>query len=164
MATQATGDGSGTVSVSREIKAPAETVWALVSDLPRMGEWSPENDGGDWLKGATKAVPGAKFKGANTNGDKSWTTTATILEADPGRSLSFRVAVGVIKVALWSYTFEPTEGGCIVTETWTDQRNGLVKKLATRSSGVENRAAHNREGMEYTLARLAKAAEAAATT
>jgi uncharacterized protein YndB with AHSA1/START domain len=162
MSEQATVAGSASVSVTREIKAPAETVWALVSDLPRMGEWSPENDGGDWLKGATKAVPGAKFKGANTNGDKSWTTTATIIDADPGRRLSFRVAVGVIKVAQWSYTFEPTDEGCAVTETWTDQRNGLVRKLSKRTSGVVDRAEHNREGMEYTLARLAKAAEASA--
>ena len=31
------------VSVSREIAAPVDTVWVLVTDLPRMGEWSPEN-------------------------------------------------------------------------------------------------------------------------
>jgi len=28
---------------SMDINAPQEAVYALVSDLPRMGEWSPEN-------------------------------------------------------------------------------------------------------------------------
>jgi hypothetical protein len=32
-------------AVSHDIAAPAEMVWALVADLARMGEWSPENTG-----------------------------------------------------------------------------------------------------------------------
>ena len=44
---------SDQVVVTKDIAAPAATVWALVSDLPRMGEWSPENCGGQWVKGAT---------------------------------------------------------------------------------------------------------------
>ena len=46
---------------SRQIAAPAEKVWALVSDLPRMGEWSPENEGGAWADGATGPAMGATF-------------------------------------------------------------------------------------------------------
>ena len=42
-----------TVVVSREISASADAVWPLVSDLTRMGEWSPENQGGEWIKGAS---------------------------------------------------------------------------------------------------------------
>ena len=38
------------VSVTTEIAAPVEQVWAMVSDLTRMGEWSPENEGATWLK------------------------------------------------------------------------------------------------------------------
>ena len=37
---------------SIEIHASPEAVYALVSDLPRMGEWSPENIGGEWQNGA----------------------------------------------------------------------------------------------------------------
>jgi uncharacterized protein YndB with AHSA1/START domain len=44
------------VSVSVEIKAPVAKVWAMITDLPRMGEWSPENQGGEWMKGATTAA------------------------------------------------------------------------------------------------------------
>ena len=38
------------VSVVREVAASPEKVWALVTDLPRMGEWSPENQGGKGRK------------------------------------------------------------------------------------------------------------------
>ena len=70
-------------------------------------------------------------------------------------------AVGA-KVADWSYTFEPASGGCRVTETWIDRRGRLAKWLGKPVSGVEDRADHNRWGMEQTLERLAEVAESTA--
>ena len=150
---------AGTEAVSREIGAPPETVWDMVSDVTRMGEWSPETTTCEWEKGATAPVVGAKFKGTNRNGSKTWSTGATVTAADRGRRFAFLVAVGPVKVAEWSYDFETTDAGCRVTETWTDRRNGLVKALGKPMSGVDDRAAHNRAGMEHTLERLAAAAE-----
>ncbi len=149
---------SDQVSVTREITAPAARVWALVSDLPRMGEWSPENQGGIWVKGSTGPVPGARFKGENRNGDKSWSTIAKVIDSEPGRRFSFLVTVGPFKVAEWAYDFEETPDGCRVTETWTDRRNALAKKASGPASGVHDRAEHNRRGMEQTLQALAAAA------
>ena len=37
---------------SIDIQASPEAVYDLISDLPRMGEWSPENIGGEWQDGA----------------------------------------------------------------------------------------------------------------
>ena len=73
------------VSVTKEIAATPERVWGLVTDLPRMGEWSPENRGGEWIKGATSAVVGARFKGKNQNGKKNWSAEVTINEMDAPR-------------------------------------------------------------------------------
>jgi uncharacterized protein YndB with AHSA1/START domain len=147
-----------TVSVTREIRAPAERVWAMVTDLPRMGEWSPESLGGLWVQGATGPAPGAKFKGENEIGKKAWSTDATVIDAEPGRRFSFRVSVGPIQVAEWAYDFEDTPTGCRVTETWTDHRNGVIRRLGKFTSGVADRAEHNRRGMEETLLRLEAAA------
>lgn len=147
------------VSVTREISAPAELVWAMVSDVTRMHEWSPENVGGTWLGGASGPKPGARFRGANRNGKKKWTTLGAVIDADPGRRFSFRVTAAGLKVAEWDYAFEPTATGCQVTETWTDQRGFLAKSLGKPVSGVADRASHNRAGMEQTLERLATAAE-----
>ncbi len=148
------------LQVTTDIRAPAAQVWAMVADLPRMGEWSPENDGSVWRKGATTAVPGASFTGTNTRGEKTWRTVGTIVEAGPGRVLSFRVTALGMKVALWTYRFEETDVGCVVTESWTDERGGLVKALGAPVSGVSDRVAHNRAGMVMTLANLKAAAEA----
>jgi uncharacterized protein YndB with AHSA1/START domain len=147
------------VSVNRTIAAPPERIYAMVSDLPRMGEWSPENTGGAWVGGATGPAVGAKFDGHNAIGPHKWTTIATITRVEPGRVFEFRVTVGPVKVATWRYEFAATPEGCTVTETWTDQRNGVAKFLSKLSTKVTDRAEHNRANMETTLANLATAAE-----
>ena len=44
-------------SESIEINASPETVWSLVTDMERYGEWSSENTGGYWRK-KEDGVPG----------------------------------------------------------------------------------------------------------
>ena len=51
------------VTVAREIAASPNEVWDLIIDLPNMGRWSPENNGGKWIKGSTGPELGAKFSG-----------------------------------------------------------------------------------------------------
>ena len=145
------------VTVSRDVSAPAETVWAMVADLPRMGEWSPESEGGEWIGGATGPAPGAKFRGSNRHGGKRWKTVARVVDAEPGRRFSFRVTAMGIPVALWAYDITPTDRGCTVTESWTDLRPGLFKPIAAKATGVSDRIDHNRSTMEQTLTKLAAA-------
>jgi uncharacterized protein YndB with AHSA1/START domain len=149
------------IKVEREIAATPDVVWSLVSDLQRMGDWSPENNGGEWIKGATGPARGAKFKGRNSNGSKSWTTVSTVIDASPGKRFSFLVAVGPLKIAEWAFDVEATDTGCRVIETWTDRRGGLMKKLGGVASGVDDRNEYNRAGMEQTLTGVAAAAAAA---
>jgi uncharacterized protein YndB with AHSA1/START domain len=150
------------VSVHCEIAAPPEQVWAMVADVTRMGEWSPETEAATWLGTATGPKPGARFRGTNRNGKKKWTTVATIIEAEHGRLLSFSVMAKGFRVAEWRYSFEPTPAGCQVTETWTDRRGAIATALGKPVSGVADRAAHNRTGMERTLERIKTAAESSA--
>jgi uncharacterized protein YndB with AHSA1/START domain len=150
---------SDTVSVSREMAAPPERVWVLVSDLPRMGEWSPENTGGTWSKGATGPVNGARFRGANARGKRSWTTDVTVDTCEPGRAFSFEVTAGGFKVARWSYEIESTPSGSRVTESWTDRRGALSRTVGKMVSGIAHNAQETRSTIEATLERLAKAAE-----
>ena len=150
------------VTVEREVAAPAEKVWAMVSDVTRMGEWSPEATGARWLKGATGPEVGARFKGKNQRGWRRWSTVSEVTEADPGKAFVFDVFAGPLKVATWSYRFEPTADGCKIQESWRDNRSGPVLKVCgLLASGVSDRATHNRAGMEETLANLAEAAETA---
>jgi hypothetical protein len=47
------------------VEAAPEAVGDVVRDPTRVGEWSHECVGADWLGGATSAVPGARFRGRN---------------------------------------------------------------------------------------------------
>lgn len=145
-------------AASLDIAAPAEKVWALVSDLPRMGEWSPENAGGKWAKGATGPVLGSVFVGTNKNGFRRWTTNVTVIGCEPGKLFEFAVTTGPLQVATWRYEFEDTDAGCRVTESWVDQR----KKWFTFLSRVagDHSAQHAEQEMQKTLANLSAAVAA----
>jgi uncharacterized protein YndB with AHSA1/START domain len=151
--------GVADVEVSRTIAASPEDVYERVSDVTRMGEWSPETTRCRWVGGATGPVAGARFRGANRSGWRRWSTTCTVVEAEPGRRFAFDVTVGPFRISRWAYEMEPTDGGCRVTESWTDHRAGWMAAASGVVVGVRDRAAHNRAGMERTLAALAAAAE-----
>jgi uncharacterized protein YndB with AHSA1/START domain len=142
------------------IAADPVKVYSLVTDLPRMGEWSPENTGGRWIGGATGAAAGARFHGSNKHGVLRWSTTVKITDATPGRRFAFDVSYGPVPISQWEYTFEPDGAGCRVTESWIDRRPAWMKVASVPVMAVANRAEHNRRGMETTLAALKVAAEA----
>lgn len=148
-----------TVSVTQDISAPAELVWALVTDLPRMGEWSPENLGGEWVKGATGAAVGARFKGRNKNGNKAWSTSVKVNEVDAPNKFSFALMALGKNWCDWVYEITPSGAGCTVTHSWIDHRSKFADRLGKLVSGVSNRAEHNRRNMEATLKNLKAAAE-----
>jgi uncharacterized protein YndB with AHSA1/START domain len=151
---------SDPIVVRRTIHAPAEKLYALVSDLPRMGEWSPENAGGRWLAGATGATVGATFKGSNRNGIRRWSTTCTVTAAEPSQRFAFAVRYGPLDIAEWSYDLEPgPDHATTVIETFADHRQGWMRQLGGLVTGVSDRDRHNRDGMEATLAALAAEAE-----
>jgi uncharacterized protein YndB with AHSA1/START domain len=151
-----------TVSVGRVVAAAPDVVWAMVADLTRMCEWSPENTRCEWIGRSTGPVVGARFRGTNENGKKKWKTVGTIVDAQPGKSFAFEIKAGPFGVARWEYRFDATDiGGCNVTEIWIDQRGIVGRTLGGPVSGVADRAVHNRAGMETTLERLAAAAEKA---
>jgi Polyketide cyclase / dehydrase and lipid transport len=91
------------VDVTRRIAAPASTIWRLVSDVTRMGDWSPETTAATWSKGANGPTLGARFSGKNRNGRKTWSTVCTVDECEPDRTFGFAVVAGPLKVAHWSY-------------------------------------------------------------
>lgn len=149
------------VEVSVEVAAAPSTLYAMVSDVTRMGEWSPENVGCAWLGGATGPAVGTRFKGKNQRGSRRWSSVNEVVEAEPGKAFAFRTSSMGLKVAEWRYRFDGDEaaGTCTVTESWTDERGTLITVLGRLATGVADRDSHNREGMAQTLAALKAAAE-----
>lgn len=150
----------GTASI--EIIATPELVYRLITDITRMGEWSPECYRCTWLDGTDAAVPGARFRGYNKLGRHRWQTTAVILSAEEGRSFAFTTIhdkTGRPETA-WQYDLRPSPAGTVLTESyeflWCPVISRLIELPVPRGHQVSR-------GILLTLGRIKAAAEAAAT-
>lgn len=142
--------------------ADPDQLWAMVTDITRMGEWSPEAKGAEWLDGASGPAVGARFKGHNRRGRTKWSTTCEVIEAEPGRVFAFAVGGAAKPETVWRYRFTPTDGGVELTESFElVKRLGFFSRLVTRLTiGVRDRRADLEEGARSTLAAIKLAAEA----
>jgi uncharacterized protein YndB with AHSA1/START domain len=148
------------LEVSRDIAATPGVVFAALTDITRMGEWSPETHLAEWNEGYDKAALGGRYTGHNRNGDKEWSIEAEIVELVVDKRFFFDCNSRGFVFSKWGYSIEPTADGCSVTEYWQDLRPEEAKPRSMTISGVGDRVAHNRVGMEQTLKRLAAAVEA----
>jgi uncharacterized protein YndB with AHSA1/START domain len=108
-------------SVTVHIDAPPEKVFALVSDVTRIGEYSPETFDAEWLDGAVGPATGARFRGhvkRNGRGPTYW-TTCEVVAFDPPREFAFTVMTGGRGVNTWRYTLEARDGGTDATESFS---------------------------------------------
>jgi hypothetical protein len=69
--------------VAVTVEADIDEVWDVVRDVTRVGEWSHECVGAEWLAGAHAALPGARFRGRNRAGALRWGRMCEIVSADP---------------------------------------------------------------------------------
>lgn len=110
-----------TDSVDMVIHETPERLYEMVSDLPRMGDWSPECVRCEWTNGATGPREGATFIGHNRTGPRKlikWSRRGRVLAADPGREFAFATEEGGREGTVWRYRFEPVDGGTRVTESY----------------------------------------------
>ncbi|MBU2693661.1 SRPBCC family protein [Pimelobacter sp. 30-1] len=104
--------------VTVHMKAPVEDVWALVSDVTRIGEFSPETFEAEWTHGATGPVAGARFRGhvkRNGVGPTYW-TPCTVTKADQNEVFEFAVGLDGNALNTWGYRMQAENGGTSVTE------------------------------------------------
>ena len=149
---------NGEVTVRME--ASPEKVWALVSDVTRIGEFSPETFEARWTRGSTGPEVGAYFKGhvkRNGVGPTYW-TPCQVTACVPGELFEFRVGTEEMAVNNWGYRIEPDGDGSLVTEYFR-----LEPKLALRAYWAvlgRLRGRTNEKGMRTTLERMKKVVEA----
>lgn len=110
-------------SVERVVSADPATAYALVSDVTRVGERSPECRSATWETGTPGAV-GATFRGRNRAGLLArWSRRCEVLRADPGVTFAFRTLPERWDVTrqdstTWSYHLEPAGKGTRVTHSY----------------------------------------------
>lgn len=148
--------------VSAYVDVPPEEVYALVADVTRTPEFSPEILRCTWLDGATGPAVGARFEAVNkvTRGP-SWKNRPVVTAADPGREFAFARTEKLSGTVEWRYQFEPEGAGTRVTESYEVTRpiSRMGWFIIGRLFGSRDRRAELRAGMETTLQRLAAAAE-----
>ena len=142
-----------TLEASVEVAAPPAQVWALVSDLPRLAEWSPQ------VVRSLKRSPGpvalgTRFLNVNRRGLLVWPTRSKVVHFEPHRHLAFRVKENY---TVWSFTLEPAGAGTrVVHRREAPQGISDISHRLTDLAlgGQEPFTAELREGMRTTLARI----------
>jgi uncharacterized protein YndB with AHSA1/START domain len=103
------------------IDAPAEAIWAVVSDVTRVGEWSGECQGCSWAGEPGAAVPGARFRGANRRSWLRWRRLNEIVAVDEDHRLIWRtIPSGPYPDSVeWQIELAPENGSTRVRESFT---------------------------------------------
>ena len=157
-----------TDSQSIEIDAPADRIYDLVADMPRMGEWSNECARVEWTNGATGAAPNATFLGHNYTGPRGiikWSRKGRVLTADRGREFAFDRTEPFAGTVRWRYLFEPEGTGTRVTESYEVTKDLTVVGwfIIGTLYGRKDRRTEMRASMLATLDRVAELTEAPAS-
>lgn len=146
------------------VAASPESLYDMVSDVTRTGEWSPVCTACWWDEAddPDAARVGAWFTGRNVLPERTWETRSQVVAAERGREFAFVVGGSYVR---WGYTFTPVDGGTRVTESWEFLPDGIAmfeEKYGARAQAEiadRTRAAH--EGIPVTLAAIKRTAESA---
>lgn len=155
--------------VSLTMEARPEAVYALVADVTRTPEFSPEIVECRWLDGAIGPEVGARFRARNKMPNRpAFSNKPVVTVAEPGRAFAFARTEPFGGTVEWRYEFEPEGGGTRVTESYTVTKP--VSRVGWFIIGTlfarKDRRTDLRRGMTETLERLRRVAErdAAATS
>jgi hypothetical protein len=140
--------------------APPDRVWELVSDVTRIGEFSPETFEAEWLDGSTEPEVGARFRGhvkRNGKGPIYW-TGCTVTACEPGREFAFGVGSPGKPMNTWRYELRPAGSGTEVTESFQLSDMPALRLYWALFGWTRGRT--NVNGMRTTLERIKAVAEA----
>ena len=143
-----------TGEVSLHIKASPAEVWDLVSDITRIGEFSPETFEARWRHGYDHAEVGAKFKGhvkRNGVGPTYW-SPCTVTRCEPERHFEFTVGTDTTSLNNWGYQLQAQNDGTLVTEYFRLETSIPMRVYWTLLGALRRRT--NERGMRTTLERM----------
>ncbi|MCA2227005.1 SRPBCC family protein [Nonomuraea aurantiaca] len=153
-----------TVEVVVRVGNSPEEVWDLITDVSRIGEWSPECTGATWLDEGDGPAVGRKFEGRNRFPDgRTSSVICEVTEVEPGRRFAWAVLdTGGWRASLWSYDLTPDSGQTIIKHTFvhtygnTGLRQAILKIPGDASAILEERLARLRVNMTETIRAMTK--------
>ena len=145
--------------VSIWMEATPEKVWDLVSDVTRIGEFSPETFEAQWTRGSTGPEVGASFKGhvkRNGVGPTYW-SPCQVTQCVPLEVFEFSVGTDDVTLNNWGYRLEPKDAGTLVTEYFRLEPSLPMRLYWTLLGPLRGRT--NNKGMRTTLERMKEVVE-----
>ncbi|MFW5471541.1 SRPBCC family protein [Knoellia sp. CPCC 206435] len=140
------------------MSATPEEVWAVVSDVTRAPDLSPEVSACRWLDGATEPAVGVRFEATNTVNGRSWKNRPVITRVEPGHLLRFERTEPFAGTIAWQWTVTPADGGTHTTVAYEVTRP--IRRIGwfviERIYRAGNRRDELASGMEQSLQRLAQ--------
>ncbi len=137
------------------------TLYDLISDITRTGEWSPVCKACWWDDPAEAGRVGAWFTGQNELPGRSWQTRSQVETCDRGREFSWIVGGSFVH---WGFAFEAGESATELTETWHFLPAGIImfeEKYGDRAAAeIEDRTRQALDGIPRTLAAIKHIIEA----
>jgi len=153
---------SDAVTINRD----AAGVYAIISDVTRIGELSPFCRSAAWEDPAQAGEEGAWFIGHNEMGPNAWDTHCKVVAAVAGREFTFinHGPAHELELVQWSYRLEPDGDATNVTESWQVLPAYPDFVTARDPTGdvkarIEVMAKAARDGIPQTLANLKRIAE-----
>ncbi|MGV0813534.1 SRPBCC family protein [Mycolicibacterium boenickei] len=138
-----------------------DATYALISDVTRMGDWSPVCKACWWDDPAAGATAGAWFTGRNVTPERTWETRSQVVVADPGREFTWEVNNGWVR---WGFHLAPVDGGTRLTQAWSFLPKGIAgfhERFGERGDDeIALRSEAALSGIPQTLAAIKRAAEA----
>ncbi len=111
------------VAVALPVPLPPEQMWERITEVGRIGEWSPEATGARWCDTGGQPAVGARFIAHNRfpNGLET-TVTCEVVESTPAASFAWNVLdpEGLVG-STWRYELRPgsSPGTTVVHQTFT---------------------------------------------
>jgi hypothetical protein len=155
-----------TDTVDRYIEARPEALYAIIADVTRTPDYTPDIVRVEWLDGATGPAVGARFKAINTAGKgPKWSNKPIITVLEPDREIAWERTEKGGGTIEWRYRFEPEGTGTRVTESYRVVKpvNLFGWFLIGTVFGLKDRQTDLRNSMLRTLDRLADMTESAAS-
>jgi Polyketide cyclase / dehydrase and lipid transport len=145
---------------SVSVQASAETLYDLVSDITRTGEWSPVCTSCWWDDEDSAGQVGAWFTGRNELPHRTWETRSQVVAAERGREFAWVVGGKFVR---WGFTLTPSGSGTILSESWEFLPDGIAmfgeKYGAEADTQIADRSQQALDGIPKTLAAIKRIAE-----
>jgi hypothetical protein len=121
-------------SASVDVACDSSAAWQLVTDVSRIGEFSPECIAARWIDGASGPLVGARFEGTNrviideaNDAEYVWIRPCTVTAAQQPERFGYTVGdrYDGTPSTRWDIHIESTPTGCRITEQFRHLPQGL---------------------------------------